>query len=108
MEVLKRLTEIKSERLRLTFRTSSADFTSQDATQYFEGLTLGENSGRTLMQRINPMNHPVTQDLENFIEAETEYQEKFQEKTSVDQQLQTRQRELQQAEQDAISAMQVS
>ena len=60
------------------------------------------------MQRINPMNHPIQQHLGEFAEAESDYQDKFQEKSTVDQEVQTRQRELQRAEQDAISAMQVS
>ena len=110
MKVLGCLTEIKSERLRLTFHTSSANFTSTDAIHYLDGFSnqgISSDDEVTLMQRMT-FKHTVQQDIEAFTVAETEFDERMMEKTEVEQQMMGRQRELQEAERNARSALEVS
>jgi len=98
MEVLARLNEIKSERLRLTFHTSSANFTSKDAIQYLDGFNGGiVTDDVTLMQRIS-FKQPMSQSIEAFTAAESEFDKKAREKSEVDQKISRRHTALQKAE----------
>lgn len=108
MQVLEQLTAIKSERLRLTFHTSSANFTSTDAIQYLDGFSNQgtDSDGVTLMQRMKFKRHPIRKDIEAFTAAESEFNEKMQEKSQVKQQMDGKQRALQQAESDARTNLQ--
>lgn len=105
MEVLERLTDIKSERLRLTFHTSSANFTSTDAIQYLDGFAHGMSSDEvTLMQRMT-FKHPIRQDIEAFNVAELDADRRAQEKTELDAELLMRQRAFVEAENNARAAI---
>jgi curved DNA-binding protein CbpA len=108
MEVLKQLTEIRSERLRLTFHSSLAEFSSSEAIQYLNGFNNGTPSDQvTLLQRMT-FKHPIKQDIEAFSVAETEFDVKVQEKKDIDQQFIARQRVMQEAENNAKMAVEVS
>ncbi len=81
LEILERLASIKSERLRLTFHTSSANFTSVEALQFLDGFnTLDEV---TLMERMT-FKHTISHDIEAFSEAEEEFNKKALEKKRMD------------------------
>ncbi|KAL9184212.1 hypothetical protein ACHAXT_002298 [Thalassiosira profunda] len=107
MMVLEQLAEIKSERLRLTFRTPSADFTSVDAVQFLEGYNSQGIAvdDRTLVQRMT-LKHPIIQDVEAFAEAETEFDRTLGEKSYADQRMEEQRQALERAERDALSALQ--
>eukprot|EP00571_Detonula_confervacea_P014458 CAMPEP_0172305404 /NCGR_PEP_ID=MMETSP1058-20130122/6708_1 /TAXON_ID=83371 /ORGANISM="Detonula confervacea, Strain CCMP 353" /LENGTH=602 /DNA_ID=CAMNT_0013016999 /DNA_START=58 /DNA_END=1866 /DNA_ORIENTATION=- len=105
MQVLEQLTDIKSERLRLTFHTSSANFTSTDAMQYLGGFTQGIPSDEvTLMQRMT-FKHPIQHDVEAFNVAESDFDRRVQEKSELDQELLMRQRAFVEAENNARAAI---
>ena len=105
MQILEQLTEIKSERLRLTFQTNSDNFTSADATQYLDGLTqAGASDEITLMQTMT-FKHPVRQDIEAFSVAELEFDKRFEEKADADDQMQAGQRALLRAENESRAAI---
>ena len=105
MQVLEQLTEIKSERLRLTFQTNSDNFTSADATQYLDGLTqAGASDEITLMQTMT-FKHPVRQDIEAFSAAELEFDTRLEEKADADDQMQAGQRALLRAENESRAAI---
>ena len=81
LQILERLAEVKSERLRLTFHTSSANFSSIEALQFLDGFnTLDEV---TLMGKMT-FKHTIRQDIEAFSDAEVEFQKRLQEKMEVD------------------------
>lgn len=105
MQVLEQLTEIKSERLRLTFQTNSDNFTSADATQYLDGLTqAGASDEITLLQTMT-FKHPVRQDIEAFSAAELEFDKRLEEKADADDQMQAGQRALLRAENESRAAI---
>jgi len=108
MEVLERLQSIKAERLRLTFQTS-IDFSSTEAIQYLEGLindgVVSTNDEVTFMQRMT-FKHPVQQDIESFRVAESEFDDRLQEKYNIDEEMLARQMALESAENYANQALQ--
>jgi len=113
-EVLERLTKIKSKRLRLTFQTSSANFTSKDALQYLNGFdtTDNDNDGSssmpnidsvTLMQRM-AFKNPIGRDIKALNIAESDFDKRNAAKAEVDRRVDDRHRALLQAERDLKSA----
>jgi len=108
MEVLEKLQSIKAERLRLTFQTS-IDFSSTEAIQYLEGLVndgvVSTNDEVTFMQRMT-FKHPVQQDIESFRVAESEFDDRLQEKYNIDEEMLARQMALESAENFANQALQ--
>ena len=111
MRLLESLTQLKCERLRLTFHTS-ADFTSEEAIQYIgglidQGVVTSDDEQVTLMQRMT-FKHPIQQNIEAFSMAEIEFDERLQEKHSIDQEMLERQVALEDAENNVSLAMEVS
>eukprot|EP00569_Conticribra_weissflogii_P009037 CAMPEP_0171361394 /NCGR_PEP_ID=MMETSP0879-20121228/1933_1 /TAXON_ID=67004 /ORGANISM="Thalassiosira weissflogii, Strain CCMP1336" /LENGTH=516 /DNA_ID=CAMNT_0011868057 /DNA_START=405 /DNA_END=1955 /DNA_ORIENTATION=+ len=87
LESLERLASIKSERLRLTFHTSSANFTSVEALQFLDGFnTLDEV---TLMDRMT-FKHTISHDIEAFSEAENEFNKMALDKKRMDLQVKSK------------------
>ncbi len=108
MEALRQLTEIRLERLRLTFHSSLAEFTSSEAIQYLNGFNKGNPSDQvTLLQRMT-FKHPIQQDIEAFSMAETEFDVKVREKIETEQHYIVRQRVVQEAEKSAKLAVEVN
>jgi hypothetical protein len=96
--------------LRLTFHSSLAEFTSSEAIQYLNGFNNGNHPSEdqvTLLQRMT-FKHPIKQDIEAFAVAETEFDVKVQRKMEVDWQLNARQRAMEEAENNAKLAVEVS
>lgn len=108
MEVLKQLTEIRLERLRLTFHSSHAEFTSSEAIQYLNGVHEGVPSDQvTLLQKMT-FKHPLKQDIEAFSVAEMDFDVKVQEKMEIEQQFIVKQKAMQKAEKNSKLAVEVS
>lgn len=90
-EVFGRLTNIRSERLRLTLQSSSIDFTSVDASAYLGGLCEIDDDGcviptsmsGAMIQRMS-LQHLIWQDIEAFVAAELDVEVMTREKTEVD------------------------
>ena len=112
MNLLEQLTQIKCERLRLTFHTS-AEFTAEEASQYIDGLidqgvvTSDDDEQVTLLQRMT-FKHPIQQNIEAFSMAEIEFDERLQEKYSIDEEMLERQVALEECENNVSRAMEVS
>ena len=120
---LARLASVRSERLRLAFLSSSAEFGSDDATWYLDGLAAadGDDDGRgtattagttttdrvALMQSIMTFRHPIGQDIEAFAAAESEYGARVRERAEVDRTSEAMRRALASAEDDARHAAEV-
>ncbi len=120
---LARLASVRSERLRLAFLSSSAEFGSDDATWYLDGLAAadGDDDGRgtttttgttttdrvALMQSIMTFRHPIGQDIEAFAAAESEYGARVRERAEVDRTSVAMRRALASAEDDARLAAEV-
>jgi len=119
----RRLAIVRSERLRLAFLSSSAEFGSDDATWYLDGLAAadGDDDGRgtttttgttttdrvALMQSIMTFRHPIGQDIEAFAAAESEYGARVRERAEVDRTTEAMRRALASAENDARLAAEV-
>ena len=101
-EVLERLSAIKTERLHLTFHTSSADFNSAEALQYLDGFN--ELDQQTFMDRMT-FRHPISNDIEAFSAAEADLGQRENEKLEVDRAVQTRREALEEAEDQAHFAL---
>ncbi len=98
MEVLEQMTEIRLERLRLTFHSSLTEFTSSEAIQYMNGFVKGNPPDQvTLLQRMT-FKHPIQQDIEAFSIAEMEFDVKVREKMEIEQHYIARQKVVQEAE----------
>jgi curved DNA-binding protein CbpA len=90
-EVFGRLTNIRSERLRLTLQSPSIDFTSADASAYLGGLCEIDDDGcviptsmsGAMIQRM-AFRRSIWQDIEAFVAAELEVEAMTREKTEVD------------------------
>ena len=120
---LARLASVRSERLRLAFLSSSAEFGSDDATWYLDGLAAadGDDDGRgtatttgttttdrvALMQSIMTFRHPIGQDIVAFAAAESEYGARVRERAEVDRTSEAMRRALASAEDDARHAAEV-
>lgn len=103
LEVLERLSAIKSERLHLTVHTSSADFTSVEALQFLDGFNaLGQE---TLMDKMPFFRHPITDDIDAFSAAEADLEQRENEKLEVDREVQARREALEEAEHQAQYAL---
>ena len=102
LEVLERLSAIKSERLHLTFHTSSAEFTSAEALQFLDGFN--ELDKQTLIDRMTFRN-PITDDIDAFSVAELDLGQKENEKLELDREVQAREEALEEAEHQAQFAL---
>mmetsp|Transcript_622 Transcript_622/g.1003 ORF Transcript_622/g.1003 Transcript_622/m.1003 type:complete len:547 (-) Transcript_622:807-2447(-) len=102
LEVLERLSAIKSERLHLTFHTSSAEFTSAEALQFLDGFN--ELDKQTLIDRMTFRN-PITNDIDAFSAAELDLGQKENEKLELDLEVQAREEALEEAEHQAQFAL---
>lgn len=74
LEVLEQLAEVKSERLRISFLTPSANFTSAEASQFingFDGALDGKFGQRTWTERVTFQNS-LRHDVEQFGYAEAD------------------------------------
>ena len=96
---------MKSERLRLTFHTSSADFSSADALEFLDGFNSVDQVG--IVGRMT-FKHTIREDIDVFSAAEKDFQRKVQEKAEVDAQAVATAKELVNAEQNANDAVFVS
>lgn len=105
LEALERLAAVKSERLRLTFHTSSANFTSAEALQFLDGFNTSDEV--TLMGRMIFKN-TITHDIEAFSHAEAEFEEKMKEKKEMDQEVKKKGKDLEKAVNSLRDAEQVS
>eukprot|EP00804_Cyclotella_cryptica_P015555 CCRYP_003580-RA/>CCRYP_003580-RA protein AED:0.36 eAED:0.36 QI:62/1/1/1/0.66/0.5/4/1099/612 len=102
LAVLEQLSAIKSERLSLTFHTSSANFSSSEALQFLDGFNTVDEVG--IVGRMTFRN-TIRQDIEMFSSAEEECERKMQAKAEVDAQAMARMEELKNAEQNARDAI---
>jgi len=90
-EVFGRLSNIRSERLRLTLQSPSIDFTSADASAYLGGLCEIDDDGcvvptsmsGAMIQRM-AFRRSIWQDIEAFVAAELEVEAMTREKAEVD------------------------
>ena len=102
LEVLERLSQIKSERLHLTFHTSNAKFTSMEALQFLDGFNdLGKQS---LIEKITFRSH-ITDAIEAFSQAELDLEQKENEKLDMDIEAEARREALEEAENQAQFAL---
>ena len=102
VEVLERLSAIKSERLHLTFHTSSAEFTSEEALQFLDGFN--DLDKQTLIDRMTFRN-PITNDIDAFSAAERDLEQKENEQLELDREVQAREEALEEAEHQAKFAL---
>ncbi|KAL7431105.1 hypothetical protein ACHAXM_002558 [Skeletonema potamos] len=102
LEVLERLSAIKSERLHLTVHTSSADFSSTEALQFLDGFNTLDQ--QTLMDRMI-FRHPITNDIDAFSAAEEDLEQRENEKHELDREVQARREALEEAEHQAQFAL---
>ena len=102
VEVLERLSAIKSERLHLTFHTQSAEFTSEEALQFLDGFN--DLDKQTLIDRMTFRN-PITNDIDAFSAAERELEQKENEQLELDREMQAREEALEEAEHQAKFAL---
>jgi len=102
LAVLEQLGALKSERLRLTFHTSSANFSSSEALQFLDEFNTIDEVG--IVGRMTFRN-TIRQDIEMFSYAEEEFQRKMQAKAEVDAQAMERMDELKNAEQNSRDAI---
>ena len=98
LQALERLSAIKSERMHITFHTSSADFSSVEALQFLDGFN--ELDKQTLMDRMT-FRTPITDDIDAFSAAEQDLGQKENEKLELDREVQAREDALEEAEQQA-------
>ena len=96
---------MKSERLRLTFHTSSADFSSDEALEFLDGFNSEDTVG--IVGRMT-FKHTIRQDIEVFSIAEKDFERKTQERAEVDVQAVATANELVNAEKNAKDAVLVS
>ena len=104
LEALEQLAAIKSERLRLTFYTSSANFSSVEALQYLDGFNTGDEVG--IMGRMT-FRQPVKNEIEAFSDAEEEFERRILERAEVDARAFACAKELDDAERNARDAAEV-
>lgn len=102
LQALERLSAIKSERMHLTFHTSSADFTSNEALQFLDGFN--EVDKQTLIDRMT-FRTPISDDIDAFSAAELDLGQKENDKLKLDQEMQAREDALEEAEQQAQFAL---
>ena len=107
LAILDQLSAIKAERLRLTFYTSNAEFSSAEALQFLDEFDTEENGDETgIMGKIG-LKHTIREDIEMFGVAEAEFQNRMQDKTDVEAEAAAMERELKKAEQNAMDAEKV-
>ncbi|KAL7479339.1 hypothetical protein ACHAW6_005073 [Cyclotella cf. meneghiniana] len=102
LAVLEQLGALKSERLRLTFHTSSANFSSSEALQFLDGFNTIDEVG--IVGRMTFRN-TIHQDIQMFSYAEEEFQRKMQAKIEADALAMERTEQLKNAEQNAREAI---
>jgi len=102
LQALERLSAIKSERMHITFHTSSADFSSVEALQFLDGFN--ELDKQTLMDRMT-FRTPITDDIDAFSAAEQDLGQKENEKLELDREVQAREDALEEVEQQAQFAL---
>lgn len=101
-EILDRLSQIKAERLHLTFHTSSAEFSSSEALEFLDGFNTVDE--QTLLDRVT-FRHPIANDIEAFQASEEDLEYRQNEKLEVDREFQARKDALEEAEQQAQFAL---
>jgi chromosome segregation ATPase len=102
--ILEQLSALKAERLRLTFHTSNADFTSAEALQFLEGFNTEDNVDEMGIMGRMGFKNSIRDDIETFSLAEQEFENRMQEKENVDNQAAVMMRELERSEKNVRDA----